>query len=316
MIAILVYPDFQLLDATGPAAVFEVARRYVPSAPDIKMIAVKGGIVRSSSKVEVVAAELPPAVEVSTLIVVGALEIEEVIKCQSTIAYVRQLASVGVRIASVCSGAYVLAEAGLLDARKATTHWCRTQDFVVRYPNVRLDPERIYLNDGNIWTSGGVTAGIDLALAITSHDHGDDIAKEVARQLVVYHRRGGGQSQFSSLLELKSPDGRFGPLLSWVRENLDNALTVENLADRAGLSPRHFARVFTAETGATPSKAVERLRLEVARERVQTTSEQIEQVAESTGFGDAERMRRAFVRAFGQPPQSLRRVARNKVTHY
>lgn len=176
---------------------------------------------------------------------------------------------------------------------------------------MKLDPDRIFLRDGAIWTSAGVTAGIDLALAMVADDYGDALARDTARQLVLYHRRSGGQSQFSSLLELKTPNGRFGPLLSWVREHLDTPLTVEMLAERAGLSARHFSRIFAAETGSTPSKAIERPRLEVARERVQSSGDLIERVAQATGFGDPERMRRAFIRTFGQPPQALRRAAKS-----
>jgi len=310
MIAVLIYPGFQLLDASGPASVFEIARRFVPTAPKVKMIAACAGPVRSSSGVEVLASGINARSAITTLIVAGGLGVDDTLDCGDTHTFVRRIARRGIRIASVCSGAYVLASAGLLDGRRATTHWCRTQDFVTRFPGVKLDPDHIFLRDGNIWTSAGITAGIDLALAIVAEDHGEPVAMETARQLVLYHRREGGQSQFSSLLELKTPNGRFGPLLSWVRENLDQTLTVEILAERAGLSPRQFARVFAAETGSTPSKAIEKLRLEVARERVKSSGELIEQIAETTGFRDPERMRRAFVRAFGQPPQSVRRSAR------
>jgi len=220
------------------------------------------------------------------------------------------MAKRGVRIASVCSGAYILAEAGLLDGRRATTHWRRTRHFLISYPGVKLEPDRIFVRDGHIWSSAGITAGIDLALAMVAEDFGDEVAQKAARQLVLYNRRSGGQSQFSSLLELKAPGGRFGALLSWAREHLDAPLTVEDLAEQAGMSSRHFTRAFIAETGSTPSKAVERLRIEVARQRVQSSSEAIERVAQLTGFRDPERMRRAFIRAFGQPPQSLRRAAR------
>ena len=144
---------------------------------------------------------------------------------------------------------------------------------------MKLEPDRIFVRDGNIWTSAGITAGIDLALAMVAEDYGDEIAQKTARQLVLYHRRSGGQSQFSSLLELKAPNGRFGPLLAWAREHLDAPLTVEDLAEQAGMSSRHFTRAFIAETGTTPSKAVERLRIEVARQRVQSSSEAIERVA-------------------------------------
>ena len=310
MIGVLIFPDFQLLDAAGPIAAFEIASRFANNVPAIRTIALKAGPVRSSSGVEMLARGLKPAAAISTLVIAGGNGVHAPATCPTTLAFVKRMASRGVRIASVCSGAYVLAEAGLLDGRRATTHWLRTPHFVKTYPKIKLEPDQIFTRDGNIWTSAGITAGIDLALAMVTEDHGEQIAQDTARQLVLYHRRSGGQSQFSSLLELKTPNGRFGALLSWARENLDARLTVEDLADRAGMSARHFARAFAAETGTTPSKAVERLRIEVARQRVQSSGEAIELVAEATGFGDPERMRRAFIRAFGQPPQALRRAAR------
>ena len=230
-------------------------------------------------------------------------------RCKTTLAFVQRLARRGVRIASVCSGAYVLAEAGLLDGRRATTHWGRTRDFVARYPKVKFEPDQIFTRDGNVWTSAGISAGIDLALAMVTEDHGEEIAQATARQLVLYHRRSGGQSQFSSLLELKTPNGRFGGLLSWARENLDAPLTVENLADRAGMSrgispvplpPRPGRRRQRRSSG-----CVSRPRANACSPRASDRA-----VAEATGFGDPERMRRAFIRAFGQPPQALRRAAR------
>jgi transcriptional regulator GlxA family with amidase domain len=310
MIGVLIFPEFQLLDAAGPISAFEIAARYARKAPAIRLLALHAGPVRSSSGVELVARDLKAANGITTLIVAGGEGVTTAARCPATLAFVQRIARRGVRVASVCSGAYVLAEAGLLDGRRATTHWGRTSDFVRRYPKVKLEPDQIFTRDGNIWTSAGITAGIDLALAMVTEDQGEAIAQATARQLVLYHRRSGGQSQFSSLLELKTPNGRFGALLSWARENLDAPLTVEDLADRAGMSARHFARAFAAETGSTPSKAIERLRIEAARERVQSSSEAIELVAQSTGFRDPERMRRAFIRAFGQPPQSLRRAAR------
>ncbi|MBR0757639.1 GlxA family transcriptional regulator [Bradyrhizobium jicamae] len=310
MIGVLIFPDFQLLDAAGPIAAFEIAARFANNAPAIRTIASKAGPVRSSSGVEMLARGLKPAAGITTLIIAGGSGVHAPATCPITLAFVKRLADRGVRVASVCSGAYVLAEAGLLDGRRATTHWQRTPHFVKAYPKIKLEPDQIFTRDGNIWTSAGITAGIDLALAMVAEDYGDDVAQQTARQLVLYHRRSGGQSQFSSLLELKAPNGRFGPLLAWARENLDAQLTVEDLADKAGMSARHFTRAFIAETGTTPSKAVERLRIEVARQRVQSSGEAIERVAEITGFRDPERMRRAFIRAFGQPPQSLRRAAR------
>jgi transcriptional regulator GlxA family with amidase domain len=310
MIGVLIFPDFQLLDAAGPISVFEIAARYTRKVPAIRVLALNAGPVRSSSGVEMMARDFKSAGAITTLIIAGGEGVATAARCNATLAFVQRLAKRGVRIASVCSGAYVLAEAGLLDGKRATTHWGRTREFVVRYPRVKFEPDQIFTRDGKVWTSAGISAGIDLALAMVTDDHGEAVAQNTARQLVLYHRRSGGQSQFSSLLELKAPNGRFGALLAWARENLDEPLTVEDLADRANMSARHFARAFAAETGSTPSKAIERLRIEAARERVQSSSEAIEMVAQSTGFRDPERMRRAFIRAFGQPPQSLRRAAR------
>jgi transcriptional regulator GlxA family with amidase domain len=310
MIGVLIFPDFQLLDASGPISTFEIAMRYAGVTTVIRTLAVTPGPVRSTSGVEMLARDLKPSSAITTLIVAGGEGVEAAATCENTLAFVRAMAKRGIRIASVCSGAIILAEAGLLDGRRATTHWQRTRQFVATYPNVKLEADQIYTRDGNIWTSAGITAGIDLSLAMVAEDYGDEIAQRTAKQLVLYHRRSGGQSQFSSLLELKAPTGRFAPLLAWAREHLDAPLTVEDMAEQAGMSSRHFTRAFIAETGTTPSKAVERLRIEVARQRVQSSSEAIERVAETTGFRDPERMRRAFIRAFGQPPQSLRRAAR------
>src|SRR5467141_1629880 len=310
MIGVLVFPNFQLLDAAGPISVFEIAARFAGQSPSIKVLAVTPGPVRSSSGVEMLARGLKPSGAITTLLVAGGEGVEAAARCDKTLDFVRTMARRGIRLASVCSGAYILAEAGLLDGRRATTHWRRTRHFLAAYPEVKLEPDRIFVRDGNIWSSAGITAGIDLALAMVTEDFGEEVAQKTARQLVLYHRRSGGQSQFSSLLELKAPSGRFGSLLTWAREHLDAPLTVEDLAEQAGMSSRHFARAFIAETGTTPSKAVERLRIEVARQRVQSSREAIERVAQSTGFRDPERMRRAFIRAFGQPPQSLRRAAR------
>jgi transcriptional regulator GlxA family with amidase domain len=290
--------------------VFEIATRLTGTSPSIRILAETPGPVRSSSGVEMLARGLKAAGTITTLIVAGGEGVDAAAKSAKTLAFVRAMAKRGVRIASVCSGAYMLAEAGLLDGRRATTHWRRTRQFLAVFPRVKWEPDQIFVRDGDIWSSAGITAGIDLALAMATEDFGEEIARQTARQLVLYHRRSGGQSQFSSLLELKAPAGRFGALLSWAREHLDAPLTVEDLAEQAGMSSRHFTRAFIAETGSTPSKAVERLRIEVARQRVQSSGEAIERVALQTGFRDPERMRRAFIRAFGQPPQSLRRAAR------
>jgi transcriptional regulator GlxA family with amidase domain len=310
MIGVLIFPDFQLLDASGPISVFEIASRYARAPASIKLLAEMPGPVRSSSGVEMLARKFGPPGMITTLIVAGGDGVEAAARNKSTIRFVQAVAKRGVRIASVCSGTFLLAEAGLLDGRRATTHWQRTRQFLETYPDVKLEPDKIFVRDGAIWSSAGISAGIDLALALVAEDFGEEVSQQTARQLVIYHRRSGGQSQFSSLLELKASQRRFGPLLTWAREHLDAPLTVEDLAEQAGMSTRHFTRAFIAETGSTPSKAVERLRLEVARQQVQSSTEAIERVAQSTGFRDPERMRRAFIRVFGQPPQSLRRAAR------
>jgi transcriptional regulator GlxA family with amidase domain len=310
-VGILIFPDFQLLDAAGPISVFEIAGRFSGRPVTIKPIALAGGPVRSSSGVEMVASSIEAAGALDTLIVSGGEGIREAMLSEPTIAFVKSAAQRVRRVASVCSGAFVLAQAGLLDGRRATTHWGRTRQFLAAYPKVRLEPDRIFIKDDNVWTAAGISAGIDLTLAMVAEDFGEEIAKDIARQLVVYHRRAGGQSQFSALLELKSPTGRFKPLLAWAREHLDETLTVERMAEQVHMSSRHFTRAFLAETGMTPSKAVEKLRVEVAKTRVETIGEPIEEVARTTGFRDPERMRRAFIRAFGQPPQSVRRAARS-----
>ncbi|MDQ8729964.1 GlxA family transcriptional regulator [Bradyrhizobium sp. LHD-71] len=309
MIGVLVFPDFQLLDATGPISAFEIAHRLQGRRAPISVLALKAGAVRSSSGVELNARSFRKALP-DTLIVAGGEGVRAAADCKATLAFVRAVARREQRVASVCSGTFILAAAGLLDGRRATTHWRQTRDFIARFPKVRLEADRIHVQDGNIWSSAGITAGIDLALAMIADDFGEDIAQATARQLVVYHRRSGGQSQFSALLELKSPSGRFKSLLAWAREHLDQDLTVERLAEKANMSARHFSRSFTAETGISPSKAVERLRIEVAQARVQSGSEPIEAIAKVSGFGDAERMRRAFMRTFGHPPQALRRAAK------
>jgi transcriptional regulator GlxA family with amidase domain len=310
MIGILIYPDFQILDAAGPISVFEIAARFSGAAPAIKVFSATPGAVRSSSGTEMLARKFGSPGAITTLIIAGGDGVEAAARNKCAIRFVQAVARRGGRVASVCSGTFMLAEAGLLNGKRATTHWQRTRQFLATYPDVKLEPDRIYVRDGNVWSSAGITAGIDLALAMVAEDYGDEIVQKTARQLVLYDRRSGGQSQFSSLLELKAPTGRFGPLLTWAREHLDAPLTVEDLAEQAAMSARHFTRAFIAETGTTPSKAIERLRIEVARARVQSSSEAIERVAQLTGFRDPERMRRAFIRAFGQPPQSLRRAAR------
>jgi transcriptional regulator GlxA family with amidase domain len=218
------------------------------------------------------------------------------------------------RVAATCTGAFVLAEAGLLEGRRATTHWNAARKLQARFPSVKVEEDRIFIVDGPVWTSAGMTAGIDLTLAMVEKDLGAEMARGVAKKLVVYHRRAGGQSQFSALLELEPKSDRIQNALAYARNNLDKALTVGQLAQAANLSPRQFSRAFRAETGQSPAKAVENLRIEAARLMMEQSSHSIDVIARQTGFAERDRMRRAFLRAFGQPPQVIRRNARAEAT--
>lgn len=309
-VAIVIHPGFQLLDTAGPMTAFEVAERFRPGSYEIRLLAPGGGEVESSSSFRLSAEPLSDG-PFDTVVVSGGEIVRSMAAAREIVAWVKRIGAR--RIASVCSGAFLLAETGLLDGRRATTHWGNASDLGRRYPKVRLEADSIFVRDGDIWTSAGISAGIDLALALIEDDLGPEVARRTAQQLVVHHRRPGGQSQFSALVELGGRTGRFIDLIEWMREHLAEPLTVERLADHAAMSPRNFARAFVAETGTTPAKAVERLRLETARLAVETGHASLECIAEKAGFGDAGRMRRAFVRSFGLPPQALRRRAKSSL---
>jgi transcriptional regulator GlxA family with amidase domain len=304
-IHVLVFPGFQLLDAAGPVGAFEAAHAY-----DLRIVAVKPGPVSSSSGVEWMAQGLPRNVEGGTLIVSGGPGVEDAMRDDILLRFIRKAYQRKLRVASVCSGSLLLAAAGLLDGRMATTHWGRTGQFKQLFPAVKLEADRIFVQDGDMWTSAGVTAGIDLALAMIAQDVGESVARAVAQELVVYYRRPGGQSQFSALLTLQgAAQGRFDPVLDHIRRNLCERHSVEELAERACMSPRNFARAFHAETGVTPAKAVEKIRVEAARTAFEGGGASVQRVATECGFGDAERMRRSFARLLGMAPSALRRTS-------
>ena len=309
-VAFLIFPGFQIQDLTGPLAAFEVAggldgdRRY-----RIHVVAQGGGTVKSSSGLDVVARPIPRKSCDTFIVVGGGASRTPADMPPGLSATVRGMAARSRRIASVCTGAFTLAEAGLLDGRRATTHWKFTALLQRMYPRVKVKGDRIYTKDGDIWTSAGIAAGIDLALAMIEEDLGFEAARATAHYLVVYHRRPGDQSQFSAMLDMEPESDRIRTVLTYIREHLTETLSIETLADVACLSPRQFGRAFLAETGKTPAKAVERLRAEVARARIERGAEPIEMVARNVGFGDPERMRRAFLRVFGHPPQGIRRMA-------
>lgn len=302
-ICVLVFPNFQLLDAAGPIAAFEAAGGY-----EVRIVAARPGAVRSSSGVEWMAQGLPRGPVGDTLLLAGGDGVDAAMHDESLLRFIRRSAARQHRVASVCSGSLLLAATGLLDGRTATTHWSRTAQFQRLFPQVRLEADRIFVQDGPMWTSAGITAGIDLALAMIAHDLGADVARGVAQELVVYYRRPGGQSQFSALLAMQGADNRFDPLLDHVRGHLKERHSVEDLAARACMSPRHFARAFHTETGVTPAKAVEKLRVEAARNALDGGAVSVQRVATDCGFGDAERMRRSFARILGVTPSALRRT--------
>ncbi len=307
-VGLFLFDRFQLLDAAGPITAFELAEEAVPGTYRLAILSIAGSAVRSSSGLVIDSLAAGDATLPDTLIVVGGRGRPLATECPDSIAYLRACAGRVRRLCSVCSGAFMLAAAGLVDGHRVTTHWRHGEEFQKRHPRTQVELDRIHVHDGAIWTSAGVSAGIDLALALIAEDLGEDIARRVAQEMVVYYRRPGGQSQFSALADLGGDDTAFSSLLDWIRTHLSERLTVERLAERMAMSPRNFSRAFARAIGVSPAKAVERLRLEAARERIENSRETIEQVVAATGFHDAERMRRSFVRAFGQPPQGFQRM--------
>ena len=307
-VGFVIHPGFQFLDVVGPTAAFELASRYVSDGYDLEILAASAGPVESSSGLPLTAGPLV-AKGLDTIIVSGGHLVWDMEAFGKIVTWRKAVRPR--RRASVCSGAFLLAEAGRRDGRAATTHWDSVERFQRSYPQVRLDPDCIYTRDGDVWTSAGISAGIDMALALIEDDFGPALARRTAQQLVVHSRRPGGQSQFSGLLELGGHSGRFEPLVAWVKNNLHQPLTIEQLADQAAMSPRNFSRAFMREVGTTPAKAVEQLRLEAARDAVEAGFGSFDEIARKVGFGDSGRMRRAFLRALGQPPQMLRRSIRS-----
>lgn len=318
-VAIVAFEGFELLDLAGPMTVFQMAATLAPPrrAPvyAVQAVSWRGGPVASITGVAV-STQAWAGLVPHTVMVPGGAPLRQgraVDELQALQPWLQGLAHSRRRVTSVCTGAFALAAAGLLDGRRATTHWRHAATLQQRHPAVRVEADRIYLRDGPVWTSAGISAGIDLALALVEEDHGAALAQAVAGEMVVYHRRAGGQSQFSSLLALSPGSERMRAVLAHIRDHLTAALTVDDLAAVACLSPRQFARAFRAETGQTPAKAVEHIRAEAARLRIEAGDGSVAAVARATGFGDEERMRRAFVRLYGQAPQALRRSARAHV---
>lgn len=308
-VLIVLFPGFQIIDAAGPIGAFEIASRYAPGAYAIRTVASVAGLVPSSSGIAMPAEKLCGRAKVDTFMVVGGNGTGDAMRDAALVRAIKQAPARARRVASVCSGAFLLAQAGLLAGKRATTHWRRAAQLAHMFPGVRVEADCIHIKDGDVWTSAGVTAGIDLALAMIAEDLGEDIAANVAREMVVYAKRPGGQAQHSALLELDAKASRFAQLNTWMREHLSEDLSVERLAAEVAMSPRNFARAYAAETGVTPAKAVERLRAETARTAL-AQGGAIQEIARRTGFGDPERMRRAFIRLYGAPPAAMRRTMR------
>jgi len=308
-IGFYVSPGFQLLDLAGPAGAFEAANDQLKTpAYRLHVLAADEGAVTNSLGIATAAASLDDA-GLDTLIVIGG-RIDPLLSA-GTLSRIVEASSRCRRVTSVCTGAFTLAAAGLLDGRRATTHWRYAARLQREYPSIRVEADRIFCRDGNVWTSAGITAGIDLALALIEEDHGFAIAKGVAQHLVVYHRRHGGQSQFAASIDLAPSNDRIAAAVGYARDHIAEVLTVERLAEAVGMSLRQFSRAFRAQTGTTPARVVERLRADLARGRIATTADPVERIAEAVGFGAADNMRRAFIRIYGQPPQSIRRAIRS-----
>jgi transcriptional regulator GlxA family with amidase domain len=306
-VGFVVSPGFQILDLVA-ITVFELANAEAGKPVyEIQMLSEHGGSVASSSGVRVDTKRFGPA-RFDTLLVTGSLAVAP--SSPAVLAFLRKAGAASRRTASICTGAHVLAEAGLLDGRRVTTHWCYARELQRLFPKARVEEDRIFINDGNIWTSAGMTACIDMSLALVEADLGIEVSRAIAKTMVVYHRRSGGQSQFSALLALEPKSDRIQDALAYAKSNLRKNLSVDDLADAAHLSRRQFSRSFRAETGQSPARAIEILRVESARAMIESSSHPIEIVARENGFSDSERMRRAFIRAFGQPPQAIKRAAR------
>ena len=307
-VVILAYPGVQSLDVTGPLEVFATANRYgaTPAyAPAV--VSVGGGTVTTSSGLGLATAPAPPGA-VDTLVVAGGEGTPEALADPALLAWLRTTAGTARRVTAVCSGAFLLAAAGVLDGRRATTHWSVCDLLARLHATVEVEPDRIWVRDGHVWTSAGVTAGMDLALALVEDDHGGPLALEVARQLVLFARRGGGQSQFSTQLAAQVAERpSLRTVLAHVAEHLDDDLSVPALARTAAMAPRTFARAFAAEVGTTPAAFVQAARVEAARRLLESTDRSTAEVARACGFGTVETMHRAFRRTVHTTPGQYRR---------
>jgi transcriptional regulator GlxA family with amidase domain len=312
VVEVLAWPAVQLLDVTGPLQVFASANDLTAKAGGvrpytIRLVAPGGNSVEASAGVALAAGPLSPLeAGLDTLIVAGGEDFDTVSADAMLIEWVRARANKARRTASICTGAFLLAAAGVLDGRRAATHWLYCGELARRFSAVRVESDPIFVRDGPIWTSAGVTAGIDLALALVEEDLGRTISLAIARYLVVFLKRPGGQAQFSETLSLQAAEDKFGALHEWISKHLAADLSLPVLAGQAGMSERSFSRHYAESTGLTPARAVERLRVEGARRLLSDTRLPVKRISERCGFGSEETMRRSFLRVLSATPQDYR----------
>ena len=310
-IEIVAFPDVQLLDVTGPVQVFASANEVMrvaghPPHYAIRVVARSSPVISSSGLALLAHGLSQHERTIHTLIVAGGAGVHAASEDKRLVSWLAARASAARRVASVCTGAWVLGATGLLDGKRVVTHWADCEQLARRYPKARVEIDPIFLQDGKVWTSAGVTAGIDMSLAMVEKDIGHAAAIAVARDLVVFLKRPGGQSQFSAALALQQSDRRLDNLHSWIAGHLAEDLSVAALAARARMSERTFLRHYSAATGQTPARAVEEIRVEAARQLLATTRLPIKRIAAKCGFGSEETMRRSVLRKVGVPPIEYR----------
>jgi transcriptional regulator GlxA family with amidase domain len=311
-VVLVVFPDLQLLDLAGPLEVFAMADRFSDSEVNeyaTEVVSPDGGVIRASNGLEIGANRAIGACRgpIDTLVVVGGRGVAQAIVDDRLVAWIRSAAQRSRRVTSVCSGAFLLARAGLLDGRSATTHWATCARLARLFPDVTVDPDPIFIRDGNVWTSAGVTAGMDLALALVEDDLGPERAREIARYLVLFVQRSGGQSQFSAQLAAQRPErDTLVQLASWIADHLGDDLSVPVLAARTSMSVRNFSRRFAQEFGSTPGAYVEAVRVEAGRRLLETTRRGLTDIARDCGFGTVETMHRSFQRTIRVTPGQYR----------
>jgi transcriptional regulator GlxA family with amidase domain len=312
IVEVVAYPSVQLLDVTGPLQVFASANEHVVQAggtpPYVLRVVAEGGQgVMATAGLRIATSPLPrTGAPPDTLIIAGGPGVDAAAADTVLVDWVRQRTKKARRVASVCTGAFLLGASGALDGRRAVTHWSYCAELARRFPAVRVESDPIFVRDGAVWTSAGVTAGIDLTLALVEEDLGRTVALAVARYLVVFLKRPGGQAQFSEALSMQSAEDEFGALHEWINKHLSDDLSLAMLADQAGMSERSFSRHYAEAAGVTPARAIERLRVEAARRLLSETRLPVKRISQRCGFGSEETMRRSFLRVLSATPNDYR----------